>query len=75
MALLLAQLVLLTATALRMRQPNPAQSLTSSLRKTNQISASTTEQFINELSPLLEVPEPPPQPVQPKPAEAGRFCT
>ncbi len=71
----LVAVCLLTATALRMRQPNPAQSLTSSLRKTNQISASTTEQFINELSPLLEVPEPPPQPVQPKPAEAGRFCT
>lgn len=66
---------LLTATALRMGQPNPAQSLTSSLRKTNQISASTTEQFINELAPLLEVPTLPSQAPQPQKEATGRFCT
>ena len=66
---------LLTATALRMGQPNPAQSLTSSLRKTNQISASTTEQFIKELAPLLEVPALPSQAPQPQKEATGRFCT
>lgn len=71
----LVAVCLLTATALRMKQPNPAQSLTSSLRKTNQISASTTEQFIQELAPLLEVPEPPPQPARPKTEATGKFCT
>ena len=71
----LVAVCLLTATAFRMKQPNPAQSLTSSLRKTNQISASTTEQFITELGPLLEVPEPPPQHARPKTEATGKFCT
>lgn len=71
----LVAVCLITATALRMKQPNPAQSLTSSLRKTNQISASTIEQFIQELGPLLTVPEPLPQHAQPKTEAAGKFCT
>lgn len=71
----LVAVCLLTATALRMQQPNPAQSLTNSLRKTNQISATTIEQFIEGLAPLLTVPEPPPQHAQVKTEAAGRFCT
>jgi len=71
----LVAVCLITATALRMKQPNPAQSLTSSLRKTNQISASTTEQFIQELAPLLTVPDPLPQHAQPQTGAVGKFCT